>query len=112
MFFFSQQVKVINAEVQKARYSHGLYVKYTSFGEQEPTVTDLKTNTLSPVFNHNKVYSFPAVTEEHLTWFETGSLSFSLYAKQSDQLVDARLAKLTTKVSLHCWKFISWRRVS
>lgn len=93
-------MKVINAEVQKARYSHGLYIKYTSFGEQEATITEVKANTLSPVFNHNKVYSFPAVTEEHLNWFETGSLSFSLYAKQSDQLVDARLSKLTTKVCI------------
>ena len=102
IFYFYLQVKVINAEVQKARYSHGLYIKYTSFGEQEPTTTDTKADTLSPVFNHSKVYSFPSVTEEHLNWFETGSLSFCLYAKQSDQIVDARLSKLTTKVN--CFK--------
>lgn len=90
-------VKVINAEVQKARYCHGLYMKYTSFGEENPTLTEVKVDTLSPVFNHSKIYSFPAVSEDHLNWFETGSLSFSLYAKQNDQIVDARLAKLTTK---------------
>ena len=89
---------MINAEVQKARYCHGLYIRYTSFGEEKPTETEVKSDTLSPVFNHNKIYSFPAVAEEHLNWFETGSLSFSLYAKQNDQIVDVKLAKLTTKV--------------
>eukprot|EP00111_Clytia_hemisphaerica_P009015 TCONS_00026419-protein len=90
-------VKVINCEVQKARYCHGLYMKYTSYGEENACLTEIKKDTLSPVFNHSKIYSFPAVAEEHLNWFEAGSLSFSLYAKQNDQIFDAKLAKLTTK---------------
>lgn len=98
---------MINCEVQKARYCHGLYIKYTSFGEENATVTETKADTLSPVFNHSKIYSFPSVTEEHLNWFETGSLSFSLYAKQNEQIVDARLAKLTTKVRIYAKKFIT-----
>ena len=74
-------------------------MKYTSYGEENPCVTEVKKDTLSPVFSHSKIYSFPAVAEEHLNWFETGSLSFSLYAKQNDQIFDAKLAKLTTKVT-------------
>jgi len=90
------KVLVRNAEVQMARYSHGLYIKFHSFKESDPAVTPTKTGTLSPNFNFSKLFSFHAILEEHLDWFETGCLSFNLYGKQNDKLIESRL-KMTTK---------------
>ena len=43
------------------------------------------------------MFSFPAITEEHLEWFVTGCLSFNMYGKQNDKIIESR-QKMTTKV--------------
>lgn len=91
------KVTIRNAEVQKSRYSHGLYVKFKSYGETKEAETPVKANTLSPEFNFSKIFSIPAIGEDHLQWFEFGNLSFNLYGKQNDKVTDQRLAKMTTK---------------
>ena len=93
------QVLIRHAEVQKTRYSHGLYVKFSVLGESKYAETPVKSNTLSPEFNFSKIFSFPAITADHLEWFEHGCLSFLVYAKQNDKIQDQRLAKMTTKVN-------------
>ena len=86
-----------NAEVLSARYSFGLYIKFHSYRESDPTVTPAKEGSLTPTFNFSKMFSFPAITEEHLEWFETGCLSFNMYGKQNDKIIESR-QKMTTKV--------------
>ena len=93
------KVTIRNAEIQKAKYCKGLYVKYKSYQEDEFTQTPSKADTLSPEFNHSKVFSFTAITQEHLDWFENGCITFMLYGKQEDSIPDSRLMKMTTKVS-------------
>ncbi len=67
-------------------------------GETEPTETPVVSGTLSPEFNHSKIASFTSITEDHLEWFDTGCLTFSVYGKQVDKVSDQRLLKMTTKV--------------
>ena len=88
----------------KARYSQGIYIKYTTMGETEITETPVVKDTLSPEYNHSKLFSFPSITEEHLEWFDSGCITFSVYGKQVDTVSDQRLLKMTTKVKItyHC----------
>ena len=91
------KVTVRNAELQKSKFSHGIYVKFKCFGETDEAETPMIAGTLSPEFNYTKIFSFPAVGEEHLAWFDNGCLSFQTYGKQNDKIIDQRLAKMTTK---------------
>ncbi|XP_065676074.1 kinesin-like protein KIF28 [Hydra vulgaris] len=91
------KVLLRSAEVHKARYSHGLYVKFLTFGEKTPFETPVINGTLSPQFNFSKIISMPSITDDHLNWFEHGCLSFNLYGKQNPNAIDQRLAKMTTK---------------
>ena len=70
-------------------------------GETEPTETPIVKDTLSPEFNHSKIFSFPSITEDHLEWFDTGCITFFVYGNQIDTVSDARLLKMSTKVGLH-----------
>lgn len=74
-----------------------MYVKFKCFGEKEYAESQMISDTLNPEFNYTKIFSFPAVTEDHLEWFDNGCLSFETYGKQSDKILDPRLAKMTTK---------------
>ena len=74
-------------------------MKFKSYNEEELTETPTKTGTLSPEFNFSKVFSFSAITQEHLDWFENGCITFMLYGKQEDSVPDSRLMKMTTKVN-------------
>lgn len=67
-------------------------------GDTENTETPVVNDTLSPEFNHSKLISFPSITDEHLEWFESGCITFSVYGKQVDTVSDQRLLKMTTKV--------------
>lgn len=91
------KVTIRNAELQKSKFSHGVYVKFKCFGEQEEASTPMIADTLSPEFNYSKIFSFQAVSEDHLRWFDDGCLSFQVYGKQNDKIIDQRLSKMTTK---------------
>ena len=74
-----------------------MYVKFKCFGEKEYAETPMVSDSLTPEFNYSKIFSFPAVTEDHLEWFDNGCLSFEVYGKQNDKVIDQRLAKMSTK---------------
>ena len=57
--------------------------------------------TLSPEFNHNRVIAIPAVNQEHLDYFDNGSITFFVMGLQEDTPPDASVKKLTTKVGNH-----------
>eukprot|EP00112_Aurelia_sp_Birch-Aquarium-sp1_P014219 Seg3055.2 transcript_id=Seg3055.2/GoldUCD/mRNA.D3Y31 product="Kinesin-like protein KIF28P" protein_id=Seg3055.2/GoldUCD/D3Y31 len=91
------KVNIRNAEVQKARFSQGLYIKYTTMGETEPAETPVVKDTLAPEFNHSKIFSFPSITDDHLEWFDSGCITFFVFGKQIDTVSDGRLLKMSTK---------------
>ena len=91
------KLTISNAEIQKSRYNHGLYVKYICYGDKTPTETPVIFDTLSPVFNYTRKILFSSVGEEHLDWFDNGYLSFQIYGKQKEGVIDQRLLKMTTK---------------
>ena len=69
---FLRQIKVVSAEINKSRFSKGIRVKYRVYRDEEYTETELVTNTLSPKFNHASLFTFPAVTQETLDFFDSG----------------------------------------
>jgi len=91
------KVTVRNAEIMKSRFSQGIYIKYRTMGDTEDTETPIVKETLSPEFNHSRLFSYPSITEEHLEWFDSGFITFSVYGKQVDTVSDKRLLKMTTK---------------
>ncbi|XP_071958666.1 kinesin-like protein KIF28 [Antedon mediterranea] len=91
------KIGVINGDVHKARYSKGLMVKYRFYEETEYTETPMLTGTLSPEWNHSRIVSIPVVTQEVLDYFETGSITYSLYGHQENTAVDTKRKNLTTK---------------
>ena len=56
-------------------------------------------NTLNPSFKHTKIVTIPKIKQEHLDFFESGSITFSVYGTQEDSQPDPKLKKLTTKVT-------------
>lgn len=93
-YHFKVTIRIV--EVQKARFSRGIYVRYTTMGG-EPIETPVLEGTLSPEFNHAKITSFPGITDDHLEWFDTGCIMFGVYGKQVDQVADQRLLLMSTK---------------
>jgi len=91
------KVTLRNGEVHKSRFSKGIYVKYKTQNDDEYTVTETKVNTLSPEFNHGKIFSIPKVTQETLDWFDSGCITFLMYGRQEDTVPDPKLSKMTTK---------------
>ncbi|XP_077982390.1 kinesin-like protein KIF28 isoform X2 [Glandiceps talaboti] len=91
------KVTIRNADVNKARYSKGLFVKYKVYNEDSYTQTKTLSGTLSPEWNHSRVIAFPSVSQDHLDYFENGSITFLLYGVQEDQVADSKLVKMTTK---------------
>jgi hypothetical protein len=91
-------VSIRSTEVNKARFSRGLHIKYRVFRDDQYTSTKVISGSLSPEFNHSKVFTFGKLSQEHLDFFETGCITFLLFGTQEDSVQDHRLAKMTTKV--------------
>ncbi|XP_046842712.1 kinesin-like protein KIF28P [Xenia sp. Carnegie-2017] len=95
---YHYKVTIRTAEVRNSRFSKGLYVKYKTFDQTEEfTKSPVVKDSLSPEFNHSTIFSFPAIRDEHLEWFENGCITLMLYAIQKESLADSRLSKMTTK---------------
>ena len=74
-------------------------MQYKTYDQtEEYTKSPVVKDSLSPEFNHSTVFSFPAIRDEHLEWFESGCITLMLYAIQEASVADARLSKMTTKV--------------
>ncbi|XP_064640023.1 kinesin-like protein KIF28 isoform X2 [Lineus longissimus] len=91
------KVTIRGAEVNKARFSKGLMIKYKVFKDGEYTVTPTIKGTLTPEFKHSRIISYPSITEEHLEYFDNGSITFLLYGLQEDSKTDPKLQKMTTR---------------
>jgi len=100
---------VRSAEIQNDRYDKGMQVKYSVRGDDEPTETTMVVKGgCMPQFSHSRVVSLPCVVEEHLEYFDTGCITFLVYARQVDSPPDKRLQKMSTRVrTLHCWLITS-----
>ena len=108
LFYLILQVTVRSGEVHKSRYSKGLTVKYKYQNEQDYSSSPTVKDTLSPEWNYSRVISIPSVSQDHLDFFDSNSISFMLYGTQVESEADPRLAKLTTKVK---WMSCSLTRV-
>ena len=76
-------------------------MKYRVYKDKDLTETPLVKNTLIPQFKHSKVFTFSKITEEHLQFFESGSITFLIYGTQEDAIPDSKLLKYSTRVSRH-----------
>ncbi|CAB3998979.1 kinesin KIF28P [Paramuricea clavata] len=95
---YHYKVTIRTAEVHNSRFSKGLYVQYKTYDQSEEyTKSPVVKDCLSPEFNYSTIFSFPAIRDEHLEWFDTGCITLMMYAIQEDSLADARLSKMTTK---------------
>ena len=101
------QVTIRNATVHDAKFNKGLYIKYKPFRENEDTQTKTVTGTLSPEFNHSKVFHFDSITQDHLEWFDAGCIAFQLFGRQEDSDPDAARSRMTTKVRIHLHSHIT-----
>lgn len=94
---YHYKVTIRNATVHDAKFNKGLYIKYKPFRENEDTQTKTVTGTLSPEFNHSKVFHFDSITQDHLEWFDAGCIAFQLFGRQEDSDPDAARSRMTTK---------------
>ncbi|XP_064610352.1 kinesin-like protein KIF28 [Liolophura sinensis] len=91
------KVTLRSADVIKSRFSKGLHVKYRVYKDDKFTETKVIKGTLSPEFNHSKVFSYPSISQDHLDFFDTGCITLLLYGVQEDASPNPKLLKLTTK---------------
>jgi hypothetical protein len=77
-------------------------IKYKVFKDSEYTVTPTIKETLTPEFKHSRIISYPSITDEHLEYFDNGSITFLLFGLQEDSKTDPKLQKMTTRVSVFC----------
>ncbi|KAK3085516.1 hypothetical protein FSP39_004469 [Pinctada imbricata] len=96
---FRFKVVLHSANIHKARFSKGIFVKYTVInnGKSEEVKTPMMKNTLSPEFKHSKIVTIPKMKQDHIDFFESGCFTFSVYGLQEDSMPDPKLKKLTTK---------------
>ncbi|XP_072169328.1 kinesin-like protein KIF28P [Diadema setosum] len=91
------RVLIRSGEINKSRFSRGLYVKYKFMNEEEYAVTPTIKDTLSPQWSHSRVVSIQSIQQEHLDFFESQSISFQIYGIQVDSDPDPKMTKLTTR---------------
>jgi len=91
------KVTIRCADIHNLRFCNGLCVKYKSFQDDEDISTDMLSDTLCPEFNHSRIISFPAITQEHLDWFNDGCITFQVFARQMESTNNKGLSKMTTK---------------
>ena len=83
------------------RFSKGICVKYSVKldSKAENVETPSMKDTLTPEFKHSKVIQISKMKKKHLEFFESKSICFNIYGTQEDTIPDAKLLKLTTRVS-------------
>jgi len=92
-------VTVRSAEINDGRYDKGVQVKYSVRGDDEQTATPMvDKGGCAPQFSHSRVVTLPCVVEEHLDYFDSGCITFLVYARQVDSPPDKRLQKMSTRV--------------
>jgi len=92
-------VTVRSAELQNGRYDKGVQVRYSVRGDDEPTATAMvERGGCTPQFSHSRVVTLPCVVDEHLDYFDSGCITFLVYARQVDSPPDKRLQKMSTRV--------------
>lgn len=94
---FHFKVMIKDATVYKDRFCKGLRIRYRTGANTTFVETDVITGTLNPVFNHSKIFSFHPLTEEHLNLFQTGCITFWLFARQNDKINDSNNLNMTTR---------------
>ena len=92
------QITIRSADIHKARFSKGTKIKFRVYKDEEYSETKMMKGTLSPEFKFSKVFSFPAITQEHIDFFDSGCITFLLYGLQEDTGTDSKMNKMTTKV--------------
>jgi len=94
-FYF--KVHVRQCEVHNSAHIHGTYVKYKTIGDDEPVQTKTIKGSLSPTYDHSRVVGIDKITQDHLDFFDTGSITFFVYAGQMTNPTEPTAMKLTTK---------------
>jgi len=93
------------------RYNKGVQVKYSVRGEDESTCTPMVCQgSCTAQFTHTRIISLSCVVEEHLEYFDTGCITFLVYARQVDLPPDKRLQKMTTRVRIYCHYNIKYKK--
>merc|ERR1739838_988894 len=90
-------VHVRQCEVHNSAHIHGTYVKYKTIGDDEPVQTKTIKGSLSPTYDHSRVVGIDKITQDHLDFFDTGSITFFVYAGQMTNPTEPTAMKLTTK---------------
>ncbi|CAK8695890.1 unnamed protein product [Clavelina lepadiformis] len=94
-YYFKIQIRT--CEINNSRFTKGTYVKYKTYADEAIVKTRVVKETLSPEFNHSRVVAIPSVTQDHLDYFDNGSVTFFVYACQEDTPPNPSVKKLTTK---------------
>jgi len=92
------KVHIRQCEIHNSSHTHGIYVKYKTIGDTNSVSTETIKNTLSPKFDHSRTISIPNIGQDQLDFFETGSITFFVYACQTTNPTQPSAMKLTTKV--------------
>uniref|UniRef100_H2ZMC7 C2 domain-containing protein n=1 Tax=Ciona savignyi TaxID=51511 RepID=H2ZMC7_CIOSA len=91
------KIAIKNCEINNSRYSKGIYVQHKTIGDEKPVKTNVVQDTLSPEFNYSRIVTLPSLTQDHLDYFESQSITFFVHACQVDTPPVASVKKLTTK---------------
>lgn len=94
------QISVKTVIVNKPRFTKGVTVKYkvSIVNDKEFTETKMISGAHINHFNHTRVITISKIKQEHLDFFEQGSITFCVYGKQEDTGPAFKLSKMTTKV--------------
>ena len=98
---FHFKVEIRCAEIHKARFAKGTKIKFRVYKDEAYSETKMVKGSLTPEYGFNKVLSFSKIGQEHLDFFDTGSITFMLYGLQEDGGPDNRKGKMTTKVGIY-----------
>ncbi|PAA68256.1 hypothetical protein BOX15_Mlig015918g1 [Macrostomum lignano] len=92
---FHFTVKIVKAELQRARYSKGCRVTFQLLGQQ--ATTPVIKDTLEPQFKFEKLFSIRRVQQSNLDFFINGHVSMDVFCLQDETSLDPKLAKMTTR---------------
>ncbi|OAF69255.1 hypothetical protein A3Q56_02996 [Intoshia linei] len=107
------KVKILSGRIKKARFSRGVCAKFRVYKEEELTSTPmLAVENLCPEFNFSCIKTFNPVTEDHIKYLKNSCITFSVYGKQEDVMIDSNLSKMNTKELRMRDKITPERRIS
>ena len=85
-------------DIANFEFAKGFKIKFKVYGHDKYIETPVVNNESSINFNFTHIFNYKTLTPDHLKHFDSGSITYMIYAAQKDNPLKASLMGLSTRV--------------